>query len=314
MLFDYTFTVSILGKGAMTGNRVNAVYVVLLLGTAQAVITLSGTPCRAQGQSHAASPASVSTPASKKEQKSQSKLSANEKRFAARAESLLTAGIAGQGQWGALVVDADSGDVLYQRNADKYFVPASNMKLLTSALALAKLGTDYRFRTTVETRGALSADGMLSSDVVLVGRGDPNLSNRKFPFEGKEEFVGPPEQALSELADAVVARGSESTEYAYIDGKASPVTFWFDSKTRRPAQGPPSIGTGEAGEGGRGGGARRKGHLRRRRGRRQLFSGGALSRRLGNRRHGLGIWRGNLRDRGERQHRKTNAHTRHGRW
>jgi D-alanyl-D-alanine carboxypeptidase/D-alanyl-D-alanine-endopeptidase (penicillin-binding protein 4) len=207
MLFDYTFTVSILGKGAMTGNRVNAVYVVLLLGTAQAVITLSGTPCRAQGQSHAASPASVSTPASKKEQKSQSKLSANEKRFAARAESLLTAGIAGQGQWGALVVDADSGDVLYQRNADKYFVPASNMKLLTSALALAKLGTDYRFRTTVETRGALSADGMLSSDVVLVGRGDPNLSNRKFPFEGKEEFVGPPEQALSELADAVVARG-----------------------------------------------------------------------------------------------------------
>ncbi|HME11474.1 MAG TPA: D-alanyl-D-alanine carboxypeptidase/D-alanyl-D-alanine-endopeptidase [Candidatus Acidoferrum sp.] len=119
-------------------------------------------------------------------------------------------GVAGQGEWGAEVMDADSGEILYQRNADKYFVPASNMKLLTTALALAKLGPDYRFRTTVETRGVLSADGVLSSDVVLVGRGDPNLSNRKFPFQGKEEFDGPPERVLSELADAVVAHGVKS--------------------------------------------------------------------------------------------------------
>jgi serine-type D-Ala-D-Ala carboxypeptidase/endopeptidase (penicillin-binding protein 4) len=40
-----------------------------------------------------------------------------------------------------------------------------------------------------------------------VGRGDPNLSNRKFPYELKEEFDGPPERALAELADALVARG-----------------------------------------------------------------------------------------------------------
>jgi serine-type D-Ala-D-Ala carboxypeptidase/endopeptidase (penicillin-binding protein 4) len=40
-----------------------------------------------------------------------------------------------------------------------------------------------------------------------VGRGDPNLSNRKFPFDTKEEFDGPPEKVLAELADGVVARG-----------------------------------------------------------------------------------------------------------
>jgi D-alanyl-D-alanine carboxypeptidase/D-alanyl-D-alanine-endopeptidase (penicillin-binding protein 4) len=40
-----------------------------------------------------------------------------------------------------------------------------------------------------------------------VGRGDPNLSNRKFPYELKEEFDGPPEKVLAELADALVAKG-----------------------------------------------------------------------------------------------------------
>jgi len=46
----------------------------------------------------------------------------------------------------------ETGETLYQRNADKFFVPASNMKLLTTAFALATLGSDYRFRTTAETR------------------------------------------------------------------------------------------------------------------------------------------------------------------
>lgn len=108
------------------------------------------------------------------------------------------------------MVDAASGEVLYQRNADNYFIPASNMKLLTTALALEKLGTAYRFRTTVETRGAISADGTIAADVVLVGRGDPNLSNRTFPYAGKEEFDGSPTRVLEELADALVARGVKS--------------------------------------------------------------------------------------------------------
>jgi D-alanyl-D-alanine carboxypeptidase/D-alanyl-D-alanine-endopeptidase (penicillin-binding protein 4) len=106
-----------------------------------------------------------------------------------------------------LVVDASSGETLYEKNADHYFVPASNMKLLTTALALDKLGPDYRFRTTIETNGTLGEEGVLAGDLILVGRGDPNLSNRKFPFDTKEEFDGPPEKILAELADGVRARG-----------------------------------------------------------------------------------------------------------
>jgi len=132
---------------------------------------------------------------------------AAEVRFTTRAEGLLEGVPSSKGAWGLLVVDAQTGDTLFERNADSYFVPASNMKLFTTALALAKLGPDYRFHTKLETRGTISADGQLLGDLILVGRGDPNLSNRKFPYELKEEFDGPPERALAELADALVARG-----------------------------------------------------------------------------------------------------------
>src|SRR5438128_5612707 len=128
-------------------------------------------------------------------------------KFGTRAEALLGAMPTSKGQWGLLIVDAESGETLYELNADKYFVPASNMKLFTTALALAKLGPEYRFHTTVETRGAISSEGVLGGDLTLVGRGDPNLSNRKFPYELKEEFDGLPEKALLELADAVAAKG-----------------------------------------------------------------------------------------------------------
>ena len=129
------------------------------------------------------------------------------RKFGERADALLATVPANKGEWGLLIVDAETGETLYELNADKYFVPASNMKLFTTALALAKLGPDYRFHTTLETRGTVSPDGVLRGDLFLVGRGDPNLSNRKFPYDLKEEFDGPPEKALAELADALAAKG-----------------------------------------------------------------------------------------------------------
>ena len=126
-------------------------------------------------------------------------------KFASRADALLGTGPTGKGEWGLLIVDAQSGETLYQQNADRYFVPASNMKLLATALALTKLGPDYRFHTTLETSGTI-LNGVLTGNVALIGRGDPNLSNRKFPYNLKEEFDGPPEKVLAELADGLVAK------------------------------------------------------------------------------------------------------------
>ncbi len=66
--------------------------------------------------------------------------------------------------------------------------------------------------TTLESKGALGPDGRLAGDLILVGRGDPDLSNRKFPYDGKAEREGPVEKVLAELADAAVAKGLKEVD------------------------------------------------------------------------------------------------------
>jgi D-alanyl-D-alanine carboxypeptidase/D-alanyl-D-alanine-endopeptidase (penicillin-binding protein 4) len=176
------------------------------LSLTTAISALAATGGRAQSNQTREQACCATKHDGKREERS-SRRAAAAARFGARADALLGAGPSSKGDWGLLVVDAQTGETLFEKNADGYFVPASNMKLFTTALALAKLGPDYKFHTTLETRGTISPGGILSGDVVLVGRGDPNLSNRKFPYELKEEFDGPPEKALLELADALVARG-----------------------------------------------------------------------------------------------------------
>jgi len=114
--------------------------------------------------------------------------------------------------WGLLIADRDNGETLLDLNADHYFTPASNAKLFTSVFALATLGPGYRFRTTLEATAALDSEGKLAGDLLLIGRGDPDLSNRKFPFIGKVEPDGPTDRILAEMADAAVARGLKEVD------------------------------------------------------------------------------------------------------
>jgi len=117
------------------------------------------------------------------------------------------------GFWGIEVMSLSSGKILYAQNADRLFTPASNTKLFTTAAALALIGPDYRFRTTVETNGTLDKHGRLTGDLLLVGRGDPNLSGRELPYMMRTERNDHPIQALEELADELVRKGVK-----YIDG------------------------------------------------------------------------------------------------
>jgi serine-type D-Ala-D-Ala carboxypeptidase/endopeptidase (penicillin-binding protein 4) len=128
-------------------------------------------------------------------------------RFRARVESALAEAHAQRAFWGILVADQDTGEPLFELNADHFFVPASNAKIVTSALALATLGPDYTFQTTLESDVAPDSSGSLRGDLLLVGRGDPDLSNRKFPYAGKVEHEGAADIVLAEMADAVAAKG-----------------------------------------------------------------------------------------------------------
>ncbi|MFN8575026.1 MAG: D-alanyl-D-alanine carboxypeptidase/D-alanyl-D-alanine-endopeptidase [Gemmatimonadaceae bacterium] len=85
------------------------------------------------------------------------------------------------GTWGVLVVSLTKGDTLYATNADTRLLPASTMKLFTTALAFDRLGPQHQFSTQVLRDGALSADGTLVGNLILRGDGDPGFSNRFIP-------------------------------------------------------------------------------------------------------------------------------------
>jgi len=78
-------------------------------------------------------------------------------------------------RWGVCVISLANGAVIYQRNADKLFTPASNMKIYTTGVALDLLGADYRWRTSVYTSAQPDTLGEIHGDLILYGRGAPDL-------------------------------------------------------------------------------------------------------------------------------------------
>src|SRR6266702_5507634 len=108
--------------------------------------------------------------------------------------------------WGLLVQD-DGGRILYQRNADRFAVPASNTKLVVTAAAAVLLPADYRVRTSLYVNGRVQ-DGVLSGDLVLYVRGDPTWSQRCFGIDSlaagacDSTFT-----VMDRLADSIAARG-----------------------------------------------------------------------------------------------------------
>ena len=83
---------------------------------------------------------------------------------------------------GVCVMDVDSGTVLASNAPDLAITTASTMKTVTSASALALLGKDYCFHTTVSAIGELKGN-RLRGNVVVKGFGDPTLGSRHFAFE-----------------------------------------------------------------------------------------------------------------------------------
>ena len=118
--------------------------------------------------------------------------------------------------WGIQVVDLEDGRTLYARHQDKLFLPASNGKLFSTALALSRLGPDYFHTTTVVSRAAVTPDGTLAGDLVLRGGGDPNLSSRLIPYNPKKEFAADRLAPLRELARQVTAAGVKKITGAVV--------------------------------------------------------------------------------------------------
>jgi D-alanyl-D-alanine carboxypeptidase/D-alanyl-D-alanine-endopeptidase (penicillin-binding protein 4) len=112
-------------------------------------------------------------------------------------DSLLAAPKFSGAMWGVLVIDAERGDTLYSRNAGKLFIPASNQKILTAAVALHRMGPEFRYSTTVSANAPPVA-GVMDGDLIILGTGDPSVSDRM-----RTDAMRP----LREIADSLAARG-----------------------------------------------------------------------------------------------------------
>ncbi|MBP0019791.1 MAG: D-alanyl-D-alanine carboxypeptidase/D-alanyl-D-alanine-endopeptidase [Cyanobacteria bacterium SBLK] len=111
-------------------------------------------------------------------------------------------------RWGILVRPLDSNTSLYALNSRSYFVPASNVKLLTTAAVLHRLGADYRILTPIYARGTLPA----LTHLHLVGKGDPSLTH----------------QTLQQVARQLRDRGTESIDELVVEDRS------FSDKIRHP--------------------------------------------------------------------------------
>jgi serine-type D-Ala-D-Ala carboxypeptidase/endopeptidase (penicillin-binding protein 4) len=109
-------------------------------------------------------------------------------------DQLLDQSDSGKARWGVFVMSLTDRRVLYSRDGDKLFTPASNMKIYTTAVALDLLGTDYRWRTSVYSTSGPTSDGVIEGDLILYGRGAPDLDSTRI-------------ESLPALADQLHARG-----------------------------------------------------------------------------------------------------------
>jgi serine-type D-Ala-D-Ala carboxypeptidase/endopeptidase (penicillin-binding protein 4) len=112
-------------------------------------------------------------------------------------DSLTSQPVFRNAQWGVLIVNPRTGDTIYSRNAGKLFMPASNMKIITSAAALTLLGPAYTYKTTFLTDGE-KRDSLLDGNLLVIGRGDPTVSDN---MRGTATIV------MDALADSVRAHG-----------------------------------------------------------------------------------------------------------
>jgi serine-type D-Ala-D-Ala carboxypeptidase/endopeptidase (penicillin-binding protein 4) len=112
------------------------------------------------------------------------------------------AGLTGRtrgGTWGAMVISLTRGDTLYALNPGEEMLPASTMKLFTSAIAFETFGPNYRFSTDALRDAPVGPDGTLNGNLYIRGDGDPALSGKFLP--------GGASAPMNRLADLVAQQG-----------------------------------------------------------------------------------------------------------
>lgn len=126
--------------------------------------------------------------------------------------------------WSVIVRDS-TGKILDGYNFDKHIRPASNLKLLTSAMILNELGPSFRYRTKLYGLG-IQAGNVWKGDIIIRGSGDPSISGtfyNKDRFHVFDEF----QQAFDSLGIKQID-GSLIGNDSYFDQQAYPEGWSWD--------------------------------------------------------------------------------------
>jgi D-alanyl-D-alanine carboxypeptidase/D-alanyl-D-alanine-endopeptidase (penicillin-binding protein 4) len=133
-------------------------------------------------------------------------------------DSVLAAPMWRNARWGLLIVDAERGDTILSNDADRLFMPASNEKLLTGAIALQTLGPEHRWRTPVLLHGRQRGNTW-QGDLLVSGSGDPDVRDTLSSGGVAMNMFAP-------VRDALAARG-----ITRITGRVRPIGDAFPGPT-----------------------------------------------------------------------------------
>jgi len=142
-----------------------------------------------------------------------------------------------RGMVGIKIVSPATGKIIYEENAEKYFMPASNMKSYTVSTALEKLTPDFRIVTSVYAGGLPDASGVVKGDLTIFGRGDISLA---FAFTRPDstsnlaltnaDYLKVLEPLANKIIQAGVKRieGNLIGDESYFNSDALPGTWEWD--------------------------------------------------------------------------------------
>lgn len=125
---------------------------------------------------------------------------------------------------GIVIADVESGGILAQHNSSLTLIPASSQKLITTATALEMLGSEYQFKTIVETDGKIE-NGILKGNLIIKGLGDPTLESKY--FESRQNIALKIASELKELEINAI-QGRIIADNSYFDASIPRTWIWED--------------------------------------------------------------------------------------
>ena len=214
MKFALIFSLALIGIGFNFGNPISAQVV-----KRSRVIAASPTPTPKPLQTPSSSPTPIATPTPAAPGQTLFDLQAKIRQVLFRPELR-------RGNVGVKIISLDTGKTVFEQNAEKYFMPASNMKSFTVAAGLEKLSPNFRFITSVFANSAPDPNGTINGDLTIYGRGDISISTA---FYNGDYYKG-----IDELADRIAQAGVKRIEgnligdETFFSGSAIPVGWEWD--------------------------------------------------------------------------------------